>query len=95
MDVTTLGMRWTGFRKVRRQVHKRINRWMDGLSLARVAEYRGYLETHADEWRGLDRLLRISISRFHRDRGVWDRLRDEVLPKLAGSVHDVGESQTG
>lgn len=81
-----LGMRWPGLRKVRRQVHKRINRRLEELGFARVAEYRHYLETHTDEWQVLDGLLRISVSRFHRDRGVWDRLRDEVLPELAGSL---------
>jgi hypothetical protein len=79
-----LGMRWPGFRKVRRQVHKRLNRRLDELGLTQILEYCGYLKTHPDEWQILESFLRISISRFYRDRGVWDRLRDEVLPPASG-----------
>ena len=81
-----LGLRWPGFRKVRRQVHKRINRRLEELSLAQIADYRSYLETHPDEWRVLDVFTRISISRFNRDRGVFDHLREVVLPELARTV---------
>jgi len=78
-----LGLRWPGFRKVRRQVHKRLNRWLAELGLAGIADYRGHLETHPEEWPRLDALCRISISHFYRDRSVFDCLRDDVLPVLA------------
>lgn len=78
-----LGLRWPGFRKVRRQVHKRINRRLEELGLARIADYRSYLDTHPDEWHMLDSLTPISISRFYRDRGVFDYLGNDVLPDLA------------
>jgi chemotaxis protein methyltransferase CheR len=81
-----LGMRWLGFRKVRRQVHKRINRRLGELGLSGISDYRAYLHTHPAEWLVLDGLCRISISRFYRDRGVFDRLRDKVLPELARMV---------
>ncbi len=45
-----LGLRWPGFRKVRRQVHKRIVRRWGELGLGQIADYRAYLETHAAEW---------------------------------------------
>ena len=83
-----LDLRWRGFRKVRRQVHKRIVRRMGELRLAHIAEYRRYLETHPDEWPVLDSFLRISISRFYRDRDVFDHLRDQVLPDLARRACD-------
>jgi chemotaxis protein methyltransferase CheR len=41
------------------------------------------LEGHAGEWRALDQLCRITISRFYRDRGVFDAIRTQVLPGLA------------
>ena len=78
-----LGLRWPGFRKVRRQVHKRIVRRLGELGLGRIADYRAYLDTHAAEWGVLDAMSRISISRFYRDRGVFDHLRSAVLPELA------------
>jgi len=36
-------MRWDGFRKVRRQVHKRIDRRLAELGLDRIGDYRSYL----------------------------------------------------
>jgi chemotaxis protein methyltransferase CheR len=78
-----LNMRWPGFRKVRRQVCKRISKRLHELSLPSASAYRDFLESHADEWSVLDTFCSIPISRFYRDRGVFDYLRDEVLPTLA------------
>lgn len=86
-----LGMRWPGFRKVRRQVCKRVERRMRHLALENVTAYRDYLGVHAGEWSELDELCRISISRFYRDRGVFDLLRDIVLPLLAAAALDRGD----
>lgn len=81
-----LRMRWPGFRQVRRQVCKRIDRRMRELGLANAAAYRAYLAKHPTEWNALDGFCRISISRFYRDRGVFDFLRREVLPELAAGM---------
>jgi len=78
-----LRLRWPGFRKVRRQVHKRIDRRMSELHLAGVTEYRFYLSVHPAEWSILDAFCRISISRFYRDRSVFDYLGNVILPDLA------------
>ncbi|HVS66176.1 MAG TPA: CheR family methyltransferase [Thermoanaerobaculia bacterium] len=84
-----LGLRWRGFRKVRRQVCRRIRRRMneleerDGLGLDGFGDYRALLETDEDEWATLERLCRVTISRFLRDREVYRRLCEEVLPELA------------
>lgn len=81
-------MRWPGFRKVRRQVCKRVDRRLRHLGLADVAAYRAYLDRHPGEFAALDTLCRISISRFYRDRGVFDLLREEVLPLLAAAAQE-------
>jgi chemotaxis protein methyltransferase CheR len=78
-----LGLRWEGFRRVRRQVCRRIGRRIAELGAEGVAEYRAVLSSDAGEWQTLDGLCRVTISRFFRDRAVWARLRDEVLPKAA------------
>ncbi len=78
-----LHMRWPGFRKVRRQVCRRIRRRLDDLGLADVDAYRRYLEDHAAEWTMLDRLCRVTISRFYRDKETFRFLAGEVLPELA------------
>ena len=87
-----LRMRWPGFRKVRRQVFKRIDRRLKELDLSDVASYRSYLERHPDEWPVLDALCRISISRCYRDKGVFQYLEREVLPQLAQRAAAKGEN---
>ena len=84
-------MRWPGFRKVRRQVCRRIDRRLRELGLPDGDAYRAYLASHRAEWHVLDSFCRISISRFYRDRGVFDVLRDELLPKLAWAARRRGD----
>ena len=78
-----LHMRWTGFRKVRAQVCKRLQRRLGQLGLGGLGDYRHHLAGHGEEWPILDGLLRITISRFYRDKGVFAFLADRVLPSLA------------
>jgi chemotaxis protein methyltransferase CheR len=78
-----LDLAWPGFRKVRGQVCKRLKRRMHGLGIERFADYRARLEAGPEEWRVLDGLCRITISRFCRDRSTFDVLRHAVLPQIA------------
>lgn len=78
-----LSLRWAGFRKVRRQVCKRIQRRIRTIGLADTNAYRKLLQTDKEEWQVLDELCRITISRFFRDREVFDCLGSHVLPELA------------
>lgn len=78
-----LGYRWGGFRKVRRQVCKRISRRLRALGLADLAAYRTRLAEDRAEWDVLDGFCFIPISRFWRDRGVFDHLAEVLLPRLA------------
>jgi chemotaxis protein methyltransferase CheR len=78
-----LQLRWAGFRKVRRQVCRRLERRIGDLELSGVDAYREYLESTPDEWPQLDALCRVTISRFYRDRGVFEFLEGRVLPELA------------
>ncbi len=87
-----LRMRWAGFRKVRRQVCKRIQRRINALQLAGAADYRGYLRVHPAEWDVLDGLCHITISRFYRDKGAFDFLGEEVLPALVRLAAARGDS---
>ncbi len=47
-----------------------------------LAEYHRFLQAHPDELRLLQEDLLISVTRFFRDPGFWDSLRDNVLPVL-------------
>jgi chemotaxis protein methyltransferase CheR len=78
-----LRLRWEGFRKVRRQVCRRVARRLRELHLPNADAYRAFLESTPEEWRRLDALCRVTISRFNRDRGVFGFLEREVLPDLA------------
>ena len=78
-----LHLRWPGFRKVRAQVCKRIARRIQELDLSGLAAYRNHLRIQPAEWRVLDALCRVSISRFYRDKQVFRLLEQEYLPALA------------
>jgi chemotaxis protein methyltransferase CheR len=75
--------RWPGFRKVRRQVCKRLNRRIRELGLADFAAYRRRLEADPAEWMAFDNCCVVTISRFYRDRSVYETLRERVLPEIA------------
>jgi chemotaxis protein methyltransferase CheR len=62
------------------------------LGLADFAAYRVYLQSHAEEWAHLDHLCRIPISRFYRDRRVFDHLARVVLPDLAEAARSSGST---
>lgn len=87
-----LRMRWPGFRKVRKQVCKRITRRMRELDITDTAEYRNHLATHPVEWQQLDRMCRVVVTRFYRDRLVFATLAEQVLPALANAASASGES---
>lgn len=78
-----LELRWPGYRKVRRQVCKRLHKRMGDLGVADFAAYRARLEADPAEWQVLDQCCHITISRFFRDRGVFEALRARVLPDIA------------
>ena len=75
-------MRWRGLRRVRKQVCKRLARRLRELELDDLDAYRLHLVGHPDEWVVVQSLCRITISRFYRDRAVFDTLRDTALPDL-------------
>jgi chemotaxis protein methyltransferase CheR len=81
-----LGRRWAGYRKVRRQVCRRVRRRARQLGLDSLADYRDHLERHPNEWQRLDALTNVTISRFHRDRAVFAFLGSDVLPALVEST---------
>jgi chemotaxis protein methyltransferase CheR len=81
--VPRLGLRWAGYRNVRGQVEKRVGRRVAELALPDLAAYRARLETDPAEWQVLSGLCGVTISRFYRDRCVWEAIADEVLPRAA------------
>jgi chemotaxis protein methyltransferase CheR len=88
-----LRMRWSGFRKVRAQVHKRVHKRLQSLQLVGLNDYRDYLQHHPEEWRVLDTLCRITISRFYRDKGIFRLLAGRIIPGLVEQVRRDGNSR--
>jgi chemotaxis protein methyltransferase CheR len=60
-----------------------VSRRMHELGLVDPSVYRSRLEHDPVEWHALERLCLIPISRFYRDRGIFDTLERDVLPMLA------------
>jgi chemotaxis protein methyltransferase CheR len=87
-----LDLSWPGFRKVRAQVCKRIKRRMKDLGIASFNAYRDRLGTDPQEWLVLDGYCYITISRFYRDRGIFDVLRAEMLPAIAARAKEEGRA---
>lgn len=87
-----LDLRWAGFRKVRRQVCKRLGRRLEELGLDGLEAYRARLASDPGEWSALDAMCRITISRFYRDKGVFRALTEIVLPRLAERAQAGGRS---
>jgi len=88
-----LRLRWPGFRKVRRQVCRRVDRRLRELGLADESAYRRYLEQQPEEWVRLDSFCRIPISRFRRDPAVFESLSTRVLPRLARLASERGQRE--
>ena len=85
-----LDLRWSGFRKVHGTVRKRVARRMRELGLPTIEAYRERLESDPSEWLELDRFCRIPISRFFRDKAVFETLAFEVLARGAAAVRERG-----
>jgi chemotaxis protein methyltransferase CheR len=88
-----LGLHWPGYRKVRAQACKRIARRARSLGLPTLAAYRARLERDPDEWSALAAQCTVTISRFWRDRAVFDALSARVLPALAQAARERGSGR--
>lgn len=77
------GFRWAGFRHVRSTLRKRLSARLAELSLSDLPAYRARLTEDPAEWVAFERMCRIPISRFHRDRMVFEVLAREILPERA------------
>ncbi|BBO70412.1 chemotaxis protein CheR [Desulfosarcina alkanivorans] len=73
---------WAGYRKVRKGVKKRIRRHMAGLGCSTVDAYLWELAQRPDARAVCEQGLRVTISRFFRDRELWQALESRVLPGL-------------
>jgi chemotaxis protein methyltransferase CheR len=71
---------WAGYRKVRKGVKKRIDRFMKSIGCRNMADFLAELDKNDVIKHQCELLMTVSISRFFRDRGVWEYLKKNILP---------------
>jgi chemotaxis methyl-accepting protein methylase len=81
-----LGYSWDGYRKVRKGVKKRIHRQMQRLGCRDIMAYLNLLEDQPALRQESEWLLTVSISRFFRDRRLWEMLERQFLPDILATL---------
>jgi chemotaxis methyl-accepting protein methylase len=79
------GLSRQGYRKVRKGVKKRLTRHMLEHGCGKTADYITLLERNEKVAEQSRRLLSVSVSRFFRDRKLWEVLETEILPTMIKS----------
>ena len=69
-----LGYSWRGYRRVRKGVKKRIRRHMQQLGCRHIPSYLNMLTLQAETRQECEMLMTVPISRFFRDRHIWQML---------------------
>ncbi len=77
-----LNYSWIGYRKVRKGVKKRIQRHMQQLDCRSVTDYLKILNHEPDRRHECELLMSVSISRFFRDRRLWEMIQSRWLPDM-------------
>jgi chemotaxis protein methyltransferase CheR len=76
---------WSGYRKVRKGVKKRISRHMQELKCSNINAYLNLLNQNAELRQECEKRMTVSISRFLRDRQLWYVLENDILPRMIES----------
>jgi len=80
---------WSGYRKVRKGVKKRICRHMQELNCPNINAYLNLLNQSDAVRQEAERRMTVSISRFFRDRKLWQGLEDDILPRMIAAEKKV------
>ena len=73
---------WEGYRKVRKSVKKRIHRYMTSIQCHTMEDFLAELDRNNESRDHCERLMTVSISRFFRDRALWQGLKEQILPEF-------------
>jgi chemotaxis protein methyltransferase CheR len=76
---------WSGYRKVRKGVKKRISRHMQELKCKNISAYLNLLNKSTELRQECEKRMTVSISRFFRDRQLWQGIEDDLLPRMIES----------
>ncbi|MBW1697496.1 MAG: hypothetical protein JRH18_17755 [Deltaproteobacteria bacterium] len=77
-----LGLSWSGYREVRKGVRKRIAKHMQQLGSKDVESYIRLLDNDPKLKEQAEIMMSVSISRFFRDRKLWEVLKNRILPEF-------------
>jgi chemotaxis protein methyltransferase CheR len=80
-----LGLSWHGYRKVRKGVKKRVSRHMQNLGCHSMRDYLQAIEQSEEIRSQCELAMAVPISRFFRDRRLWDAMQSQILPELIAS----------
>jgi chemotaxis methyl-accepting protein methylase len=78
----TFDFKWSGYRKVRKGVKKRISRHMQETNCPSMHGYLALIAQNETVRRECELRLTVSISRFFRDRQLWVGLEQDILPGI-------------
>ena len=79
---------WSGYRRVRKGVKKRVRRHMQELGCRDVEEYIERISRSEVIKAECELLMSVSISRFFRDQKLWEFLKEQILPEIIGTGQD-------
>ena len=79
---------WSGYRKVRKGVKKRIVRHMQSVGVTGIQAYLSLLDRDREIKKHCEKLMTVSISRFFRDKHLWHALEREIMPGLFTTMPD-------
>ena len=77
-----LDLSWSGYRKVRKGVKRRLQRHMQVLGIRKVDDYRELLSTNRHVRHRCEHLMMVTVTRFFRDQRFWQLLPHIWLPYL-------------
>jgi chemotaxis methyl-accepting protein methylase len=83
------GYSWAGYYRVRKGVKKRLARRMHEIRCRNIEEYIEAIEEKREERIQFERLMTVAISRFFRDRKLWQIMQGRLLPLLIKNTSHV------
>ncbi|MBW2170612.1 MAG: hypothetical protein JRF69_01300 [Deltaproteobacteria bacterium] len=86
--LSRFGFSWDGYRKVRRGVKKRVTRHMQQANCRTMQAYFSLLNQNKEARKHFNCLMTVSISRFFRDRQLWEVMETEILPAFIQEDHN-------
>lgn len=86
--LSQFGFSWDGYRKVRRGVKKRVTRHMQQMDCRTMQAYLSLLNQNKEAKKHFNCLMTVSISRFFRDRQLWEVLETGILPAFIQEDHN-------